>query len=1518
MWPVDKRPTITPGFDGGGVQKKSTWIDIGEDKLRKAMSFVADKTKWLTQPKPPVDDSWRTKTSPQVDETQKAINDMELWWEKEQRVTREQREQGFLPPPGQERMYGPDITGLVDTRPYKPTLAEQQATALSRGRFKQYGEIPLPTEPTPERVGKLEGWEQIGDLAATIYSSSRLQKAKEEGKTGWDFLEGELADEKSLLNATLIMSGVGIIPGEAMIAPSLKMAAAQLKPEAKAAALKLKKMATRGAEAVKPLARELATSEVGAIGKGAGKIPERIIVIDEQLAKLQKQYEKIMNEPRGAMVPPGITKDRLSGIAKRMDKLDQEKELLVKQTAPPPTAKPSELPQSFEMPGAGQGLKPDITSTMSEAYIQAKKRADGKWQLFFRGTRNEVFPNELYNSAEDARMAFKVAKAKAGEIPDLAKQAGQGLKAEVSTKIGNMTIKTSRGGVAKEYNVKGTFVGDDYFVASGAGGKAYGTTEKNYVVYDKSGKMVQGGFDKASDAIEHAKGLVKEAPAVTEVPKVTPAVTGAGKEIPVTPEAGKVTVKPSTTPVGDMSKQELEDYLKELGKIPERPFTPPGEVVPERTPGGVTEFTNQELQDALDRKFGKAPTPKPLEVKVPPVPPEKPPVKPTGDVPPGGGGIPPSGQPPITETPPTGKPKEPFAANIRLSKYPEDIRGVIKEWAEANPNVVQEARRGGRSDEQVLADAKKLVEEMGDNFEKLKRGWKAGQAWNSEELLAIRGTLRNKTEAVKAATDAVKAENTSANHAKLLLALEEQSRIQEMVHGVTAEAGRALRSFRQEVFNAIQGNDTLKLEALLKRYGGRDKLEDIADALSKLDINNPASVNSFIRNITKPKAMDYLTEIFYNSILSGPKTHIVNSLSNMLTSAISPLERGGAVMAEKVLAKLQGRAAERFWREVPADAVGAYQGIKEGVIAGLYTMKNGFNPAKASKWEFRPHAFKGWVGRLINVPSNALEAADAMNYAINYRGAINALATRTAKIEKLSGNAFTSRVADILSNPSKSLMDDANRIAEYRLFRQEPGKFTSHLIALRDTVPGLQFVIPFLRTPINLVKFGLERSPVGIINPSLWRNLAKKNPAAADQIARIGMGSTIAAAVALGFNEGKITGAAPTNSAERDRFYREGKQPFSVKIGDTWVQYQRIEPLNQSFSQVAAAVDAIKNKDKAVEDRVGQAVFTIAQNLVSQTYMSSLSNLLDAMNNPEREASTLAERLVQPLIVPASSATRTAAQIMDTTIRQPETFGERIQAGIPGLSQNVPSRLDVFGQEVKRQTPAISPINITKEQQTELDKELNRLKVNVGFVGDSIGRQKLDREQQRQYQLTAGQFSQNMLNAMVTAPFYKKLSDDDKEELITKIVNDSRDKARNVIVPGSFPKAEKKDIKYYEVLESIKDYDTTEDYLLKKKDPKFAAVWRKVQELESDKDETRRKQAQAYTAKHPEFKKFAGELEAHKMAYRLTYPEDSRFLEEWRGMNKITQKEAVDLYKRTGYKPLLNAYNKVDWKVYNK
>ena len=48
----------------------------------------------------------------------------------------------------------------------------------------------------------------------------------------------------------------------------------------------------------------------------------------------------------------------------------------------------------------------------------------------------------------------------------------------------------------------------------------------------------------------------------------------------------------------------------------------------------------------------------------------------------------------------------------------------------------------------------------------------------------------------------------------------------------------------------------------------------------ELNFENPMEVKRFIERLGDPKLSDYFYEFWYNSILSGPPTHLVNTISN--------------------------------------------------------------------------------------------------------------------------------------------------------------------------------------------------------------------------------------------------------------------------------------------------------------------------------------------------------------------------------------------------------------------------------------------------------------------------------------------------------------------------------------------------------------------------------------------------------------------------------------------------------------
>lgn len=748
--------------------------------------------------------------------------------------------------------------------------------------------------------------------------------------------------------------------------------------------------------------------------------------------------------------------------------------------------------------------------------------------------------------------------------------------------------------------------------------------------------------------------------------------------------------------------------------------------------------------------------------------------------PPAGGG------PPL---PPTGAgaADEPFAANIRLSKYPDEVRETIRTWADDHADLVQDARRGVRSDAQVLEDARSLVDDVGGDFDKIQKGWKPGQAWNAEEVTAIRGALTDSTRKVMETALLSRSVDSMANQALLADAILEQQKLQQIVHGVTAEAGRSLRAFRQSTTEALAGGDVARMQELLRLSIGKSEpaeLARLADAIKALDPANPTSVNKFIRNINKPGFWDKLHFYWMNSILSGPITQARNIVGNTGATLYSPVQRLGAAAIEQPLAAIQGRQAQRFWQEAPASVAGMFHGIPEGVRGAITTARTGISPRAAAKMDVRPSPIGGVFGRIVGAPVTGLGMMDEFFSAINYRSGLWANAQRMARTEGLRGEALTNRIANLISDPPPGLMKQATEGAENLVFRGDVGDMARSAAFLRSKVPGGRYILPFLNTPANLLKYGIKNSPLGLLDATAWKKALAGNPEGADELANAFVGSAIAASLSTMVATGvmDITAAVPVNAAERDRFFREGKMPFSVRIpGIGWVEYKQLPMLDTTFTLVASAVDGIR-RGEDVSGIASQAGANIATNLLDKSYMSGIGDLLDVVQDPTRYAERYVTRQLSGYM-PFSGLSRQSAGFIDTTVRDPEGFKETIQSQIPFASKGVPPRLTAFGEEAKRGLP--SPMKVSEPKQSDVDKVLGELGIEVGFVGNLAAADVLsddeEREYQRLYQEVAGKLVYMDLVDLIAAEAWKTADQSEKQELIEKTTASSRAEVRKAL-----------------------------------------------------------------------------------------------------------------------------------------
>src|SRR3546814_10048993 len=119
---------------------------------------------------------------------------------------------------------------------------------------------------------------------------------------------------------------------------------------------------------------------------------------------------------------------------------------------------------------------------------------------------------------------------------------------------------------------------------------------------------------------------------------------------------------------------------------------------------------------------------------------------------------------------------------------------------------------------------------------------------------------------------------------------------------------------------------------------------------------------------------------------------------------------------------------------------------------------------------------------------------------------------------------------------------------------------SSDLSRYSQNHPLIKAVLPFIRTPTNLIKFTAERSPLAPMVKE-WRKDFAAGGARRDlAIAKVMVGSGIGAVIAELAEKGVITGSPPSDDNQRRLMLANGWQPSSLKIGDPYYSYSRLDP----------------------------------------------------------------------------------------------------------------------------------------------------------------------------------------------------------------------------------------------------------------------------------------------------------------------------------------------------------------------
>ena len=260
--------------------------------------------------------------------------------------------------------------------------------------------------------------------------------------------------------------------------------------------------------------------------------------------------------------------------------------------------------------------------------------------------------------------------------------------------------------------------------------------------------------------------------------------------------------------------------------------------------------------------------------------------------------------------------------------------------------------------------------------------------------------------------------------------------------------------------------------------------------------------------------------------------------------------------------------------------------------------------------------------------------------------------------------------------------------------------------------------MPFVKTPYNILIEGLTYTPVftPLLFPKTVREKLKMRGYATDDLlARQVMAYSAGAALALWMAEDDGTGmpkisGIPVSYQERERWKLAGIPEMSIRVGDVWVPYNRIEPVATFFGAMAQARYHLINGDK---EGYWDAMTSIWRLTGDKQAFAGIIDFIDnfAYGNPERGFDRAFNDYIKSYIPTISSDIARVGDVERIALTGPEKMQQRI----PGMRQELPVDYASIAEadQTRSAWEIFLKMNFPDASQTELQKEIHNTKADI-------------------------------------------------------------------------------------------------------------------------------------------------------------------------------------------------------------
>ena len=568
----------------------------------------------------------------------------------------------------------------------------------------------------------------------------------------------------------------------------------------------------------------------------------------------------------------------------------------------------------------------------------------------------------------------------------------------------------------------------------------------------------------------------------------------------------------------------------------------------------------------------------------------------------------------------------------------------------------------------------------------------------------------------------------------------------------------------------------------------------------------------------------------YFSMLANPRTHIRNILGNTAMAKVQTAKNKVAGVTEAVVSKFN-KNMERQHTIVPASKeVKAFAKADiKNVTDRLGLTENKYNPKSRienNMRTFKHKALENTIGKAFAFNDYALEAEDGWGLKAGYKKALaeymtaNKLKPSTITDAQLAKarNYAVQQAKEATFHQDCQLATLVNQLANKNKF----AKYT------------VDAILPFKKTPMNIAKAGIEYSPMGLAKSMVYDTvqLRKGNINVNQYIDNISKGVTGTGIALIGYalaSMGIIKASGGDDDKEKYE-QNQGKQTYSIRIGDNTYSLDWLAPtaipffigaeiyeLAQNSSEKKSSNSTDENTDynKIIKSATNVLdAFTNSMNPMME--MSMLSGLTSALKSYEQGSSqmiaSMGTNAVQSYVnqfFPTAmgqiakttdeyerSTTSTKSGVLPKAV---DSTKNQIMAKIPGLRQMLPTKTDIWGNEMKQSDNvavravenAIFPWARKSVSTSNVDEELIKLyslEGNNSVIPDSSfskdltfsgQKYRMTSEEYSQYRKTYGDKSYKLINELIKSSEYKKLNNTQKQKAVEKIYEYAKECCKN-------------------------------------------------------------------------------------------------------------------------------------------